>query len=85
LWQYLRGTGVAGQAEGAATMTPSVYEQINIRLGLMEQDIRALGAELHSEIAALRADLNNRFMWLVGIMVAMWGTTILGIIAILLK
>jgi hypothetical protein len=40
-------------------------------------DINRLGEEVRSEIGQLRGDMNNNFMWTVGLIVAIWGTTVI--------
>jgi hypothetical protein len=32
---------------------------------------------VRSEIGQLRGDMNNNFMWTVGLIVAIWGTTVI--------
>ena len=50
--------------------TKDVLEQVDARLGNVEQDIRALRTEMRTEIRDLRAEMNGRFTWLYGLMVA---------------
>ena len=45
------------------------FEQIERRLGNIEQDMRSL-----------RSDLNTRFYWLMGTMLGMWVTIILAVL-----
>ena len=57
--------------------TKDVLEQVDARLGNVEQDIRALRTEMRTEIRDLRAEMNARFTivdqhftWLYGLLVA---------------
>lgn len=57
--------------------TKDVLEQVDARLGNVEQDIRALRTEVRTEIRDLRAEMNvrfttvdQRFTWLYGLLVA---------------
>ena len=77
--------------------TKDVLEQVDARLGNVERDVRDLGTEMrsgferaHSEIAGLRAEMNNRFesqtrwqvsqnRWLVGLIMGSWLTVIASI------
>ena len=61
--------------------TKDVLEQVDARLGNVEQDLRALRTEMKTEIGGLRtemrteirdlrAEMNGRFTWLYGLLVA---------------
>ena len=57
--------------------TKDVLEQVDARLGNVEQDIRALRTEMRTEIRDLRVEMNarfsavdQRFTWLYGLLVA---------------
>jgi hypothetical protein len=58
--------------------TKDVLEQVDARLGNVEQDIRALRTEMNSrfdrvyqEISGLRTEMNGRFTWLYGLLAAL--------------
>ncbi len=71
-----------------------ILEQMDKRLNHLESEIRDLRAEirdlrvyveseiksLRGEIGDLRRDLNNRFLWMLGVQITMWVTIILAII-----
>lgn len=57
--------------------TKDVLEQVNIRLGNVEQDMREFRTEsnarfdrVYQEFGVLRNEMNQKFMWLFGLMVA---------------
>ena len=57
--------------------TKDVLEQVDARLGNVEQDIRQLRQEISSlrmevrtEVRDLRVEMNSRFTWLYGLLVA---------------
>jgi len=64
-----------------------ILEQMDKRLNHLESEIRDLRAYVESEIKSLRGeigdlrrDLNNRFLWILGVQVTMWVTIILAIL-----
>jgi hypothetical protein len=64
-----------------------ILGQMDKRLNHLESEIRDLRAYVESEIRSLggeigdlRRDLNNRFLWMLGVQIAMWVTIILAII-----
>jgi peptidoglycan hydrolase CwlO-like protein len=64
-----------------------ILEQMDKRLNHLESEIRDLRAYVESEIKGLRGeigdlrrDLNNRFLWILGVQITMWVTIILAII-----
>jgi len=64
-----------------------ILEQMDKRLNHLESEIRDLRAYVESEIKSLRGeigdlrrDLNNRFLWILGVQITMWVTIILAII-----
>jgi predicted nucleic acid-binding Zn-ribbon protein len=68
-----------------------ILEQTDKRLNHLESEIRDLRAyvegeikglrnEIMSEIGDLRRDLNNRFLWILGVRITMWVTIILAMI-----
>lgn len=76
--------------------TRDVLEQVHIRLGNVEQDIRGMRAELRSdiggvraEVSELRGDVSARFeahtRWVVGIIFASWLTIMASMAGIWLK
>jgi predicted nucleic acid-binding Zn-ribbon protein len=46
----------------------------------VEGEIKGLRNEIMSEIGDLRRDLNNRFLWMLGVQITMWVTIILAIL-----
>jgi len=63
--------------------TKDVLEQVDTRLGNVEQDMRAFRSEVnsrfdqvHQEIGGLRSEMNGRFerqtRWLVGLILLSW-------------
>jgi len=42
-----------------------------------KHDINQLRVEMRREMGQLRGDMNNNFRWTVGLMVAIWGTTVI--------
>jgi predicted nucleic acid-binding Zn-ribbon protein len=64
-----------------------ILEQMNKRLNHLENEIRDLRVYVESEIKGLRGeigdlrrDLNNRFLWMLGVQITMWVTIILAIL-----
>jgi peptidoglycan hydrolase CwlO-like protein len=64
-----------------------ILERMDKRLNHLESEIRDLRAYVESEIKGLRGeigdlrrDLNNRFLWMLGVQITMWVTIILAII-----
>jgi peptidoglycan hydrolase CwlO-like protein len=64
-----------------------ILEQMDKRLNHLESEIRDLWAYVESEIKGLRGeigdlrrDLNNRFLWILGVQITMWVTIILAIL-----
>jgi len=64
-----------------------ILEQMDKRLNHLESEIRDLRAyvesefkSLRGEIGDLRRDLNNRFLWILGVQITMWVTIILAIL-----
>ena len=64
-----------------------ILEQMDKRLNHLESEIRDLRVYVESEIRSLRGeigdlgrDLNNRFLWMLGVQITMWVTIILAII-----
>ncbi|MCC6044182.1 MAG: hypothetical protein RRE21_00105 [Desulfurococcales archaeon] len=53
-----------------------ILEQMDKRLNHIESELR----DLRSEIGDLRRDLNNRFLWILGVLITMWVTIILAIL-----
>jgi predicted nucleic acid-binding Zn-ribbon protein len=43
-------------------------------------EIKGLRNEIMSEMGDLRRDLNNRFLWMLGVQITMWVTIILAIL-----
>ncbi|MFZ8788368.1 MAG: hypothetical protein ACO2OZ_01715, partial [Acidilobaceae archaeon] len=46
----------------------------------VEGEIKGLGNGIMGEIGGLRRDLNNRFLWMLGVQITMWVTIILAVI-----
>jgi predicted RNase H-like nuclease (RuvC/YqgF family) len=64
-----------------------ILEQMDKRLNHLESEIRDLRVYVESEIRSLRGeigdlrrDLNNRFLWILGVQITMWVTIILAIL-----
>jgi predicted nucleic acid-binding Zn-ribbon protein len=64
-----------------------ILEQMDKRLNHLESEIRDLRVYVESEIKGLRGeigdlrrDLNNRFLWMLGVQITMWVTIILAIL-----
>jgi predicted RNase H-like nuclease (RuvC/YqgF family) len=64
-----------------------ILEQMDKRLNHLESEIRDLRVYVESEIKGLRGeignlrrDLNNRFLWILGVQITMWVTIILAIL-----
>ena len=53
-----------------------ILEQMDKRLNHLESEIR----NLRGEIGDLGRDLNNRFLWMLGVQITMWVTRILAVI-----
>jgi hypothetical protein len=47
--------------------------------GILEQMDKRLN-HIESELRDLRRDLNNRFLWILGVLITMWVTIILAIL-----
>jgi predicted nucleic acid-binding Zn-ribbon protein len=46
----------------------------------VEGEIKGLRNEIMSKMGDLRRDLNNRFLWMLGVQITMWVTIILAIL-----
>jgi peptidoglycan hydrolase CwlO-like protein len=64
-----------------------ILEQMDKRLNHLESEIRDLRVYVESEIKSLRGeigdlrrDLNNRFLWMLGVQITMWVTIVLAIL-----
>jgi hypothetical protein len=57
----------------------SLEERVARIEGIVEQMDKRLN-HLESEMRDLRRDLNNRFLWLLGVQISMWVTIILAIL-----
>jgi predicted RNase H-like nuclease (RuvC/YqgF family) len=64
-----------------------ILEQMDKRLNHLESEIRDLRVYVESEIKGLRGeigdlrrDLNNRFLWILGVQITIWVTIILAIL-----
>jgi peptidoglycan hydrolase CwlO-like protein len=64
-----------------------ILEQMDKRLNHLESEIGDLRVYVESEIKSLRGeigdlrrDLNNRFLWMLGVQITMWVTIILAIL-----
>ena len=64
-----------------------ILERMDKRLNHLESEIRDLRVYVESEIKSLRGeigdlrrDLNNRFLWMLGVQITMWVTIILAIL-----
>lgn len=52
------------------------YEQINHRLGSIEQQL----IRLDNGISDLRKEMHNQFLWFLGLLLPMWVTIILAVL-----
>ncbi len=57
----------------------SLEERVARIEGILEQMDKRLN-HIESELRDLRRDLNNRFLWILGILITMWITIILAIL-----
>jgi predicted RNase H-like nuclease (RuvC/YqgF family) len=64
-----------------------ILERMDKRLNHLESEIRDLRVyveseikSLRGEISGLRRDLNNRFLWILGVQITMWATITLAIL-----
>jgi SMC interacting uncharacterized protein involved in chromosome segregation len=53
-----------------------ILERMDKRLNHLESEIKSL----RGEIGGLRRDLNNRFLWILGVQIAMWVTIVLAVL-----
>ena len=67
---------MAGTPTTAELTTRDVLVQIDRRLSLIEGDLRAMDAKLDHRSDGLRSDINGRFYWTVGTMVALVGLVV---------
>jgi len=72
--------------EGRVARIEGILEQMDKRLNHLESEIRNLRVYVESEIKSLRGeigdlrrDLNNRFLWILGVQITIWVTIILAI------
>tara|TARA_B100001123_G_C14964699_1_gene889151 strand:+ start:505 stop:834 length:330 start_codon:yes stop_codon:yes gene_type:complete len=72
--------------------TKDVIEQVDTRLGTLEQDVGSLDSKVdarfervHEEIGGLRSEMNSTTRWLVGIIFASWLTMMASMASIWLK
>jgi chromosome segregation ATPase len=65
-----------GSLEERVARIEGILEQMDKRLNHIESELR----DLRSEIGDLRRDLNNRFLWILGVLITMWVTIILAIL-----
>jgi len=56
------------------------FEQIDRRLGNIEQEFRDFRGSTEQEFHSLRGELNTKFYWLLGTMLATWVTNMLAIL-----
>jgi hypothetical protein len=57
----------------------SLEERVARIEGILEQMDKRLN-HIESELRDLRRDLNNRFLWILGVLITMWVTIILAIL-----
>jgi hypothetical protein len=57
----------------------SLEERVARIEGILEQMDKRLN-HIESELRDLRRDLNNRFLWILGVLIIMWVTIILAIL-----
>lgn len=65
-----------GSLEERVARIEGILEQMDKRLNHIESELR----DLRSEIGDLRRDLNNRFLWILGVLITMWVTIIIAIL-----
>jgi len=54
--------------------TRDVFEQVDARLGNLEQDLREMRTETRFEFASVRTEITSQGWWLVGLILASWLT-----------
>jgi hypothetical protein len=52
-------------------------EELRGDITATKQDIQQLRQELRGEIAQLRREMNTNFRWTVGLIIGIWGTTVI--------
>jgi hypothetical protein len=65
-----------GSLEERVARIEGILEQMDKRLNHIESEIR----DLRSGFGDLRRGLNNRFLWILGVLITMWVTIILAIL-----
>jgi DNA repair exonuclease SbcCD ATPase subunit len=53
-----------------------VRQELKGEIAQLREEIGILGQHVDSEISQLRRDMNTNFRWTVGLIIAVWGTTV---------
>ena len=51
--------------------------QLRQEIAQLRQEVKAEIGQLRQEIAQLRRDINTNFRWTMGLIIAIWGTTVI--------
>jgi chromosome segregation ATPase len=52
-------------------------QEVDSEVGQLRQEMRGEISQLRQEISQLRRDVNVNFRWTVGLIIAIWGTTVI--------
>jgi uncharacterized coiled-coil DUF342 family protein len=51
--------------------------EVRGEIGQLREEVRSEISQLRQEISQLRRDMNTNFRWTVGLIIAIWGTTVI--------
>lgn len=62
-----------------------VLQQMDRRLTIVEEGLKALRLELRAEITALRSEMTSGFRWIVGLVMVQWLSMMGVMVAIMMR
>jgi len=70
---------MAQATEERVSRLEGAFEQMNERLGAIENNLVSLRQDMNTSMAELRRELHTNFRWTMGTIIAMWVTIICAI------